>query len=114
LSRCKDVGLKTLVFADAVDEARVVAKFKPDYIGYEPPELVGSKTTSVALSKPEVIEEVVEAIPDTLVVVGAGVKHVNDVKVSLERGSKGIALSSSVVLAENPKKVLEDLVSGFK
>ena len=114
LSRCKDVGLKTLVFADAVDEARVVAKFKPDYIGYEPPELVGSKTTSVALSKPEVIEEVVEAIPDTPVVVGAGVKHVNDVKVSLERGSKGIALSSSVVLAENPKKVLEDLVSGFK
>lgn len=114
LSRCKDVGLKTLVFADSVEEAVVVAKFKPDWIGYEPPELVGSKTTSVARSKPDVIEKVVKAIPGIPVLIGAGVKDRKDVEVGLARGAKAVGLASAVILAEDPKKVLQDLVGGFK
>ena len=114
LSRCKDVGLKTLVFADAVDEAKIVAKFKPDFIGYEPPELVGSKTTSVARSKPDVIEKVVKAIPDIPILIGAGVKDRKDVEVGLQRGAKAVGLSSAVVLSENPKEVLENLAGSFK
>ncbi len=114
LTRCKEAGLKTLVFADSVEEAKVVAKFKPDFIGYEPPELIASKTTSVARSKPEVIERVVKAITEVPILVGAGVKDKNDVSVSLQRGAKGIALSSAVVLGRDPKKVLEDLAEGFK
>ena len=114
LARCKESGLKTLVFADSVEEAKVVSKFKPDYIGYEPPELVGSKTTSVARSKPDVIEKVVKAIADIPIFVGAGIKDKNDVLVSLKRGAKGVVPSSAVVLAKNPKKVLEDLAKGFK
>ena len=113
LARCKEVGLQTLVFADSVEEAKVVAKFEPGYIGYEPPELVASKTTSVARSKPEVIERVVKAIPNIPILVGAGIKDKNDVLVSLKRGAKGIVPSSAVVLAKNPKKVLEDLAEGF-
>lgn len=114
MSRCKKVGLKTLVFADSVEEARVVSKFKPDWIGYEPPELVGSKTTSVSRSKPDVIEKVVKAVPDVPILIGAGVKNKKDVEVGLERGAKAVGLSSAVVLAENPKKVLLDLAEGFK
>jgi len=114
LSRCKEAGLKTLVFADSVNEAKMVAEFKPDYLGYEPPELIASKTTSVARSKPDVIEKVVKAISDIPLLIGAGVKDRRDVEVGLERGAKGIALSSAVVLAKNPKKVLEDLAEGFK
>jgi triosephosphate isomerase len=113
LSRCKELGLKTLVFADSVEEANVVAKFEPDYIGYEPPELVGSKTTSVARSKPDVIEKVVKAIPDIPILIGAGVKDRKDIEVGLQRGAKAVGLSSAVVLSENPKKVLQDLAAGF-
>ncbi|MFV1917109.1 MAG: triose-phosphate isomerase [Patescibacteria group bacterium] len=114
LQRCKNVGLQTLVFADSVEEAKVVAKFKPDYIGYEPPELVGSKTTSVAQSKPDVIEKVVKAVLRIPIIVGAGVKGKSDVEVGLKRGAKGVALASALVKATNPKNVLEDLVGGFK
>lgn len=114
MSRCKEIGLKTLVFADSVEEAKIVAKFKPDFIGYEPPELVGSKTTSVALSKPDVIEKVVKALPDFKILVGAGIKSRDDIVISLKRGAKGVVPSSAVVKAQDPKKVLEDLVSGFK
>ena len=114
LTRCKEADLETLVFADSVEEARVVAKFRPDFIGYEPPELIASKTTSVARSKPEVIERVVKAITDIPILVGAGVKDRKDIKVSLQRGAKGVALSSGVILATNPKEALEELVEGFK
>jgi triosephosphate isomerase len=114
LTRCRMVGLKTLVFADSLDETRLVAKFKPDWIGYEPPELVGSKTTSVARSKPEIIEKVVKEISDIPILVGAGIKDKKDVEVSLKLGAVGIAVSSAVVLAKDPKEVLINLAEGFK
>ena len=114
LNRCNEVGLKTLVFADSTEEAKMIAKFSPDYIGYEPPELIASKETSVARSKPEVIEEVVKAIPNIPVLIGAGVKGREDVEVGLRLGAKGIVLSSAVVLAEDPKKILLELAEGFK
>ena len=114
LNRSKEVGLKTLVFADSLEEAKIVAKFKPDYIGYEPPELIAAKETSVARSKPDLIEKVVNEIPDIPILIGAGVKDRNDVEVGLERGAKGVVLSSAVVLSPDPRAVLLDLAQGFK
>lgn len=114
LAACKETGLETIVFADSLEEAKIVVRFKPDWIGYEPPELIASPTTSVAHSKPEVIERVVKAIPDIPILVGAGVKDKEDVKVSLERGAKAVGVSSAVVLAKEPKKVLEELATGFQ
>jgi len=114
MARCRQAGLKTLVFADSVQEAKIVSKFKPDYIGYEPPELIASKTTSVSQAKPEVIGNVVRGVPKTAILIGAGVKGRRDVQLGVKLGAKGIVLSSAVVLAKNPKKVLKDLVEGFK
>lgn len=114
MTRCKEVGLETLVLADTVEEAIVASKFQPDWIGYEPSELIASKDTSVARTKPEVIEKVVEAVPDIAILVGAGIKDKNDISVSLKRGAKGVVLASAVAKAGNPKKVLEDLALGFK
>lgn len=113
LGKCRRVGLKTLVFAASLEEAKVVAKFKPDFVGYEPPELIASADTSVAKAKPEIIAKVVEAV-DVPIIVGAGVKDSQDVVVSLKLGAKGVALSSAVVKVENPKEVLANLAEGFK
>ncbi|MCH7730036.1 triosephosphate isomerase [Patescibacteria group bacterium] len=114
MARCRQAGLKTLVFADSVEEAKVVSKFKPDYIGYEPQELIASKTTSVSQEKPEIIRSVVKEVPKTAILIGAGVKGRKDVQVGIKLGATGIVLSSAVVLAKNPKEVLKDLVKGFK
>lgn len=113
LARCKEAGLKTLVFADSLKEAKIVAELQPDLIGYEPPEFVGSRTTSVASAKPEIIKAVVEAVAPAPVVVGAGVHSREDVEVSLKLGAVGIAVATDVVLAENPEKELRDLAGGF-
>ena len=60
--RAKEAGLKTLIFAKDLNDLRTVIKFRPDFVSYEPPELVGSKTTSVAISKKEVVKDAVEDI----------------------------------------------------
>ena len=114
LSRSKEAGLKTLIFADSLKEASVVSQFNPDYIGYEPPELIASPDTSVARAKPEVIKNVIDELPNSKILVGAGVKDSVDVETSMKLGAVGIALSSAIVLAEDPVKILEDLAEGFK
>lgn len=114
LVRCKEAGLTTLVFADAPQEALMVAEFTPNFLAYEPPELIASPDTSVARSKPEIIEDVVKAIPNIPILVGAGVKDSQDVRISLERGAKGVGFSSAVILSQDPRKVLEDLATRFK
>ena len=90
-----------------------VAKSKPDYILYEPPELIGSPTDSVA-SKPESIAKAVKLAGNIPLLVGAGVKSREDVIISLKMGAKSVGLSSAFVLSPNPQSVLEDIVSGFK
>lgn len=114
LSKTKEAGLESLVFADTKEEARVVSKFEPDYIGYEPPELIASPDTSVAKAKKEVVRDVVNELPGAKIIVGAGVKDEDDVGVSLEIGAVGVALSSAFVLADNPEMALLKLSEGFK
>lgn len=113
VKRCKEIGLQTLIFAASQEEAEEVAAFEPDYIGYEPPELVGSQTTSVAEAKPEIIQQVVEKVSNVPILVGAGIKSAEDVKVSLQLGAKGIAISSAIVLSEKPGDKLRELLEGF-
>jgi len=112
VKRAREANLKILIFAADPAEAKKVSDLQPDFIGYEPPELIGSQDTSVAEAKPEVISKVVEAV-DTPVLVGAGVKNSKDVKVCLERGAAGVALASGIVKAEDPAAVLADLLSAF-
>jgi triosephosphate isomerase (TIM) len=114
MPRCKQIGLKTLVFADSYEEAVKVSELEPDWIGYEPPELVGSSATSVAESRPEVIESIVVALPNMNILVGAGVKSRRDVQVSVQRGASAVGIASGIVLAENPEDVILDLVEGFR
>jgi len=115
VARCKEVDLKTLVFAGDIEELGKIVELKPNYVSYEPPELVGSTDTSVAQSEPEVIRKAADLSKEAKIplIVGAGIKNTEDVRVSLEKGADGIAVASDVVKAEDPKKELLELVSGF-
>lgn len=113
INRAKSLGLTTLVFAADLQEARAYVAYRPNLIGYEPPELIASSTTSVARAKPEIISTVVDMVSPIPVIVGAGVKDRHDVAVSFKLGASGVAVSSSVTLSEDPKKVLLDLANGY-
>jgi triosephosphate isomerase (TIM) len=115
-ARAKSVGLKTLIFAADLEELEKVSGLKPTFVAYEPPELVGSETTSVSEARPEIIKKAAEraSLSGLPLIVGAGIKSEKDVKVSLELGSVGIAVASNIVKAEDQRQALVELVGAFR
>ncbi|MBI5414121.1 triose-phosphate isomerase [Candidatus Peregrinibacteria bacterium] len=111
IQRAKEAGLFVIVCAETDEEgAKIMEKFHPDLIAVEPPELIGGDI-SVSSARPELISESVRKIGAGKVLVGAGVKNGEDVKIALELGAVGVLLASGVTKAEDQKRVLLDLVS---
>jgi len=104
--RAKEVSLKTLIFAKDLSELEEISGLKPDYISYEPPELIGNKDVSVATVEPETIAKasLISKNSGVPLIVGAGVHS----------GAVGVAVASDVMNAIDPKKELLDLARGFK
>jgi triosephosphate isomerase (TIM) len=115
IERANQVDLKTLVFAANLQELNQIIRFSPTYISYEPPELVGSTSTSVSQAAPEVIKEAAEIARahGTPLIVGAGIHSQDDVKKSIELGAMGIAVATNIVKSADPKAALLDLVQSF-
>jgi len=116
VERATEVNLKTLIFASDIGELEKVLTLKPTYVAYEPPDLIGSETESVASAQPDIIAKAVVISKEAGIplIVGAGVKSKEDVRKSIELGAVGVAVASDIVLAKDPKKELLDLVEGFK
>jgi triosephosphate isomerase len=114
--KAMSANLKTLIFAGTLDELKKITELAPTYVAYEPPELVGSTTTSVARAQPDIISKAFEIARSTgePLIVGAGVSSMADVKKSLELGAVGVAVATAIVKAADPKKALLDLTEGFK
>jgi triosephosphate isomerase len=83
--------------------------FSPKYIAYEPAELIGADV-SVATSHSHDIQRIVEKFHGYEILVGAGVRNNNDVKLSLEYGARGVILSSGFVMAQEKQEFLERLI----
>ncbi len=115
VARSREVDLKTVVFASDLEELKKVLELKPTYVAYEPPELIGSTTTSVASAQSEIIAKasVLTKEAGIPLIVGAGINSREDVRKSLELGAVGVAVATDVVKAENPKAELTDLTQGF-
>ena len=111
----KKLDMTSIVCTKSPSESAMVAKFGPDYIAVEPPELIGSGR-SVTKAKPQVITKTIEQvlkIDKIPVLCGAGIVNGEDVKKALELGAEGILIASAVMKAQNPKNVLMDLCTGF-
>ncbi len=111
IKRCNENKLKTMVFVSNLKQANKIKKFKikPDYIVFEPPELVAGKK-SISEKNPELIKEFSEKFKLDFIV-GAGIKSRRDVKTAFSLGARGIAVSSAITRSDNVKKVLKELSS---
>ncbi|PSG99987.1 MAG: triose-phosphate isomerase [Nanohaloarchaea archaeon SW_4_43_9] len=108
---CQEHELITVVCAQSPEECAQLSKFEPDYIAFEPPELIGGNT-SVSEAKPEVIEEAVRS-SSVPVLTGAGIKTRKDVEKSIELGCEGVLVASGVVKADNVLKEVKELCQGL-
>ena len=116
IPRCQKIGLEVVACADDLAEAETLAKFAPEYIAIEPPELIGGDV-SVTTAKPEVISRAVERIraanPNVVVLCGAGVRTRKDVAKAIELGTSGVLLATGVLKAKDPEGALTDLIRGL-
>ena len=116
VARCRELGLVTIVCTKDAEESQRYAKFKPDFVAVEPPELIGGDI-SVTTANPDVVSDSVKLVkdvePGVKVLCGAGVKNGEDVRMAIELGAEGVLLASGVVKAADQKAVLLDLVSGI-
>jgi len=108
----KRLGLSTLIFAATLEAVSEVKKLNPDYITYEPPELIGGKVSVTSAGK-EIIPEAVSVANPTPLLVGAGIHKGEDIQAALKFGSVGAVVSSAIVTALKPEKVTEELLAAF-
>lgn len=113
INAAKSMGLKTIVCAQSPEECKKYSEFKPDYIAFEPPELIGGETP-VSEAEPEVIEKAVENTEDGVkTLTGAGIKSKKDVEKSIELGCKGVLVASGVVKANDIYEEVKELCEGL-
>ncbi len=108
----RDTGLFTIVCADTPYTGKAVSELDPDLVAIEPPELIGGDV-SVSQAEPQLIKDAVSMIGKGKVLVGAGVKTAEDVRLALQYGAGGVLVSSGVAKAMDPERVLYELVSGI-
>ncbi|MFC1648386.1 triose-phosphate isomerase [Nanoarchaeota archaeon] len=112
IGRLRELGMKSVVCADDMDNADKLAALKPDFVAVEPPELIGGDI-SVSTAQPELISESVLRVTHEYgvpLLVGAGIKTGQDVAKALELGAVGVLLASGITLAENPEAALRGLL----
>lgn len=113
IARAKEVGLYVVCCAETAEEgAEIMQKYAPDLIAVEPPELIGGDI-SVSTAQPELIANSVRLIGEGKVLVGAGIKNGEDVRISRELGAMGVLVASGITKSENPAEAIEDLLSGM-
>lgn len=113
IEACRKERLGVVICASSLSEIEDLAVLKPDFLAYEPKELIGGNL-SVTKARPEIISKAVQTVkkisPKTKILVGAGVHSRNDLKKALELDAEGVLMAHAVVRAKNPKKFLEEFL----
>ena len=116
IHKAKALGLFTVVCAKDPKETALLAKYGPDFVAVEPPELIGSGI-SVSTAQPEIVSDAVNLVkkgaPNVKVLCGAGISSGADVKKAIELGADGVLLASYIAKSKRPRKEAKDILSGI-
>lgn len=116
IERLKENKLISIVCSPTAQKAKQIASFKPDIIAIEPPKLIGGNI-SVSTANPKIITNTIKKVHEVAnipVLVGAGIKTTEDVKIALQLGARGILVASGITKAKNYKKAIQELLDGFE
>ena len=112
--RAEEVGLTTIVCADSIAEASMIAQLNPDIIVAEPSELIGTGITS----GPEYVAASMKAVkdvnPDILVLQGAGISNGKDVYDTILSGAEATGSSSGVVKAPDRAAMVDEMIRAVR
>jgi triosephosphate isomerase len=116
IRRADEVGLASMVCAGNLIEVEAYTKLKPNIILAEAPELIGvGKRKGDDRLVIQTIDQLVQKInKDVLVLHGAGISDEKDVYRIIAAGAQGTGSTSGVILAQDPKEMLEKMIRSVK
>jgi triosephosphate isomerase (TIM) len=113
----RKLQMVSVVCARSAAEVADIAKFNPDYIAIEPPELIGSGK-AVSKENPAIVTDSIESAArvsqEVRVICGAGITDAADVRSALKLGAKGTLVASGVIKATSWVDKITELASGYK
>ena len=117
VNRLRSLQMVSVVCARTASEVSTLARFEPDYIAIEPPELIGSGR-AVSTENPSIVTDSINAAAkmshNARVICGAGITDANDVSSALKLGAVGILVASGIIKATSWIDKITELISGFK
>lgn len=114
IKRAEEVGLTTIVCADSIVEAGMIAKLNPDIIVAEPSELIGTGLTSGPEYVAAAAKSVKDVNPDILVLTAAGIANGEDVYNTIIAGADATGSSSGVAKAADRAAMVDEMISAVR
>lgn len=112
--RARELGLRTIVCADSVTEAKAVAVFDPDIILAEPTDLIGTGKTAGDDYITGTVEAIKSVNPDTKVMIGSGITTADDCYKVVRFGADGAGSTSGILKAPSPAGRVAEMVEAIK
>ena len=114
IARADEVGLATIVCADSMAEASMIARLRPNIIVCEPSELIG---TGVSVGG-EYVEAAMHAVkdvdPDIMVLTAAGIANGTDVYNTIKAGADATGSSSGVAKAADRAAMVDEMIGAAR
>ncbi|MCQ2437577.1 MAG: triose-phosphate isomerase [Clostridia bacterium] len=114
LERAAEVGLATIVCADSIAEASMIAKLKPNIIVAEPSELIGTGVSCGPEYVAAATNSVKDVDPDILVLTAAGIANGEDVYNTIMAGADATGSSSGVAKAPDRAAMVDEMISAVR
>ena len=116
ISRLRQLKMISVLCTRDVAETAKLARFNPDYIAIEPPELIGSGK-AVSKERPDLILKAAKAVKNaknnSKLLCGAGIVSGDDVEKAIELGSNGILVASGIIKAKDWEKKITEFSEAF-
>jgi len=111
ISKCKKVGLKTVVCVSSLIMAKKVKRLKPWAVAYEDPKLITSGRSITGYRTDEVRKfGMLFKNSRVKALCGAGVNSYNDVREAKGLGCQGVLVSSAVMKAKDAARAVVELL----
>ena len=114
IKRAEEVGLTTIVCADSIVEAGMIAQLNPDIIVAEPSELIGTGLTSGPEYVAAAAKSVKDVNPDILVLTAADIANGEDVYNTIIAGADATGSSSGVAKAADRAAMVDEMISAVR
>jgi len=110
IDKARKLGMKSIVCADSLTDAKAFAMMNPDIILTEPTELIGTGQTSDDNYIIEINRAIREINNEILIMQGAGISSADDITRNLELGADGNGVTSGIVANDTPLKTLKNMI----